>query len=288
MQAMLSRSPLAAYSFSNDEGTNIRVCYQDDHGNIGQISYDDRQGWHPGTHGVVGRADLNTGLAAIAYDSGKNDRVYYIRGGKLVERCHDKDKRGWYNGGLTGLFPVAHYTQLAAAGESFSTLRVYYQDRENFVRQAHWTPPWIQKDLLHSYCMQPITGTSIALSCLYQKVQRTPAGAIFQLHNSQLREQLPTEAGNHEKKGIFESQLLYNPGASIACVAYGDDNRKVYTVDRDNKLCVTDSITGTNDWGETKQLTTVIPQSSVAAVMISANLPQVRIYTQVAPVGYRW
>lgn len=46
---------------------------------------------------------------------------------------------------------------------------------------------------------------------------------------------------------------------------------------------MTDSITGTNDWGETKQLTTVIPQSSVAAVMISANLPQVRIYTQVAP-----
>lgn len=68
---MLSRSPLAAYSFSNNEGTNIRVCYQDDHGNIGQIFYDDRQGWHPGTHRVVGRADLNTGLAAIAYDGGK-------------------------------------------------------------------------------------------------------------------------------------------------------------------------------------------------------------------------
>lgn len=68
---MLSRSPLAAYSFSNDEGANIRVCYQDHHGTIGQIFYDDVQGWHPGTHGVVGRADLNTGIAATVWDGGK-------------------------------------------------------------------------------------------------------------------------------------------------------------------------------------------------------------------------
>lgn len=57
----------------------------------------------------------------------------------------------------------------------------------------------------------------------------------------------------------------------------------MYTVDRDNKLCVTDSIAGTKNWGETKQLATVIPQSSVVAVMVSASLPRVRVYTQVAP-----
>lgn len=81
-------------------------------------------------------------------------------------------------------------------------MQVYYQDRENFVRKI-CSSPWKQEDLPHSDHMQPITGTSFGFSCPYQKVQRTSVGVIFQLHNTQLREQLPIKAAHAEKEGMY-------------------------------------------------------------------------------------
>lgn len=67
---MLARSPLASYSFKNTKGANIRVCYQDKSGNIGQTFYDDQKSWHPGTQGSPGKADLNNGIGITGWNGG--------------------------------------------------------------------------------------------------------------------------------------------------------------------------------------------------------------------------
>ncbi|RPB03020.1 hypothetical protein L873DRAFT_272580 [Choiromyces venosus 120613-1] len=78
------------------------------------------------------------------------------------------------------------------------------------------------------------------------------------------------------------SQLLYGPGAYITCASYGRDDHRVFTIDRDNKLCVTEFNTGGNAWSQTKQLTDTIPSPPAAAVPVSGNGPWVRVYVQSA------
>lgn len=82
---------------------------------------------------------------------------------------------------------------------------------------------------------------------------------------------------------MFKSQATYDPGAYITCASYGKDDHRVFTVDRDNKLCVTAFNTGSNNWEPTKQLTVVIPKSPAAAVPVPGNAPWVRVYVQVTP-----
>jgi hypothetical protein len=150
--------------------------------------------------------------------------VYYISGGKLVEvstlshfnslaliltfnsmqRCHSQGRRGWYDGKLTGMFPVAHYSQLAVTcrpvGGSEVYLKVYYQDCDNVGRQLckGRSSEWINGDLLLSMA---IPGTSIAVS-KPQKIQlATPSGVLFQLDNTQLTEQQSIIAGG-TKEGV--------------------------------------------------------------------------------------
>ncbi|KAI5839941.1 hypothetical protein DFP73DRAFT_560864 [Morchella snyderi] len=283
MQAMLSRSPLASYSFSNDHGTNIHICYQDGNGNIGQIFYDDRQGWRPGTNGVVGRADLNTGIAMIVWDGGKQERVYYIRDGILVERCHSEDRHGWCDGMLTGFLPVAHYSQLAAMVVQYKKrfIRVYCQNPDNVIYE-------VCKDGEDTWHKGKSFGAAIAGSSIAASHSPGPREwdirVFFQRTNTQLVEWPLFHKGVHGwKEGTFKPQLLHNPGAYIACASYGKGDHRVFTVDRDNKLCVTESIIGTEGWREMKQLTTVIPQSSVAAALLPGSVPRVRVYLQVAP-----
>ncbi|RPB03019.1 hypothetical protein L873DRAFT_1801090 [Choiromyces venosus 120613-1] len=137
---MLVRSPLVSYSFTSPKGANIRVCYQDHSGNIGQTFYDDQSGWYPGTNGTVGQADLNNGIAITGWDSGKEERVYFIgQGGKIVERCHSSGKPDWYDGALTGKFTAAHYSDLAVISYQARgtwNIRVYYEDKDNVIREA--------------------------------------------------------------------------------------------------------------------------------------------------------
>lgn len=76
---------------------------------------------------------------------------------------------------------------------------------------------------------------------------------------------------------------MYDPGAYITCASYGKDDHRVFTVDRDNELAVTEFNTGANSWGASKKLTGVIPFSPAAAVPVPGNEPWVRVYTQKNP-----
>jgi len=76
MDAMLVRSPLASYSFTSSKGTNLHVCYQDKSGNIKQSFFDSKSGWYTSPNGIVGKADLNNGLAITGWASG--DEVYEL------------------------------------------------------------------------------------------------------------------------------------------------------------------------------------------------------------------
>lgn len=70
MDAMLVRSPAAAYSFTSAKVANIHVCYQDKSGNIQQSFYDDKSGWNPSPHGIVGKGNLNNGIAITGWAGG--------------------------------------------------------------------------------------------------------------------------------------------------------------------------------------------------------------------------
>ena len=65
---MLVRSPLTAYYF-NASNTHLRFCFQDVTGDIKQSVFDGKA-WFPNPHGVVGKADLNNGLATTGWGNG--------------------------------------------------------------------------------------------------------------------------------------------------------------------------------------------------------------------------
>ena len=62
---------------------------------------------------------------------------------------------------------------------------------------------------------------------------------------------------------------------------YGKHSHRVFTVNRDNKLCVTEANDG-GVWSATQQLVVTIPSSSAAATALAAQAPQVRVYLQIA------
>jgi len=79
---------------------------------------------------------------------------------------------------------------------------------------------------------------------------------------------------------------VYDPCAYIACASYDNsakkDQHRVFTIDRDNKLCVTEFNTD-GGWTATKQLTEAIPFSPAAATWVAGSTQSVRAYVQVAP-----
>lgn len=71
MAPILSRTPLAAYTFVDTTGKkNIRVCFQDKVGNIKQAFFRQGDGWHKRDHNLVGKATLNNGMAITGWNNG--------------------------------------------------------------------------------------------------------------------------------------------------------------------------------------------------------------------------
>ena len=74
---------------------------------------------------------------------------------------------------------------------------------------------------------------------------------------------------------------MYDPCAYITVATYPDINHRVFTIDRNNKLCVTEYVTGSG-WAQTKELTDTIAFSPAAATLVAGS-NRIRIYTQIAP-----
>jgi len=82
------------------------------------------------------------------------------------------------------------------------------------------------------------------------------------------------------------SQLVYEPGAYITCASDGKLMHRVFTIDRDNKLCVTEGSNDASSWTQTKQLTMTIPSSpaAAAAIPVANSYSQlIRVYIQTNP-----
>jgi len=278
---MLVRSPAAAYSFTSSKGANIHVCYQDKSGNIQQTFYDDTSRWYPSPNGIVGKGNLNNGIAITGWSSGDEERVYMIgEHDTIVERCWSSDQSKWYEGELTQKFiPAAHYSNLAAISfEDNGTLsiRVYYQATDNTIHEycKDGENPWFAGFSFPAAAQ----GTSIACTCIPGKTNYH--WLFFQKEDTTFVEYL-MQNSSEWKVGIFKSQLRYDPGAYITCASYGKDDHRVFTIDRDNNLCVTEWNNGGNAWGKTKQLTMTIPFSPAAATPVVGVIPWVRVYVQI-------
>ena len=73
---------------------------------------------------------------------------------------------------------------------------------------------------------------------------------------------------------------MYDPSAYIAVASYPNVNHRVFTIDRHNKLCVTEFDSKT--WGQTKQLTGTIVSSPIAATLVAGS-NRIRMYLQNTP-----
>ena len=73
----LNRTGLASIFYTDSNGKHVRIYYQDTAGVIRETSYDDAVGWYIGPNDVVGVGRINTPIAAVVWDSGK-------QGGRLV------------------------------------------------------------------------------------------------------------------------------------------------------------------------------------------------------------
>jgi len=76
MNDMLARSPLACYSISSSKGDSLRVCYQDKSGNVKQTCFGDQGSWYSSPNGIIGRANLNNGIAITGWAEG--NEVYEL------------------------------------------------------------------------------------------------------------------------------------------------------------------------------------------------------------------
>jgi len=278
MSTILDRSPLASYSFTTSQGIHIRVCYQDKLGNIKQTFYDQATGWKTRADPIVGTADLNNGLAITGWSNGTQERVYYIgKDNKIVERCYTAGTSGWYDGALTGKFTAAHYSNLAAMTYEYNgtrCIRVVYQDPDNIIRILYkdGDAAWGYGQTFQA----GIQGSSIA--CSYVEGGTNNRFLYYQLPNTTFIEYVaPTNGG--WKLGGFKSQLVYDPGAYIAAASYPNVNHRIFTLNRDNKLCVTEY--DASSWGQTKQLTDTIAFSPAAATLVAGST-RIRVYTQIA------
>ncbi|PWW76044.1 hypothetical protein C7212DRAFT_363917 [Tuber magnatum] len=276
MEAMLARSPLASHSFTSTTGNNIRVFFQDRQGNIRISSYDEQSGWSSGSKGSAGKALLNNGIAVIGWDNG--NQVLELSTVYRSIRCHCDWREGWFDGELTGMFTTAHYSNIAALSfddRGTKYLRVYYQDKDNVVCEVckdgtkdwsygHRFPPAIQGT---SIACSQVPGRGFCLRLFYQKSDTTFIEYLMQ-------------GGSNWKVGSFKSERVYGPGAYITCASYGKDDHRVFTIDRDNRLCLTEFNTGDNSWSKTRTLLDTIPSSPAAAVLVAGKPPFVRIYLQ--------
>jgi len=73
---------------------------------------------------------------------------------------------------------------------------------------------------------------------------------------------------------------VYDPCAYIAVASYPNDNHRIFTIDRNNKLCVTEY--HSKSWAQTKQLTGTIVSSPIAATLVAGS-NRIRMYLQNTP-----
>lgn len=281
MNDMLARSPLACYSFSSSTGASVRVCYQDKSGNIKQTCYDHPDYWYPSPKGIIGRANLNNGIAITGWDDGNEERVYYVgEDDTIVERCWSSRKTRWNDGELTGRFTAAHYSNLAVMCFELAgiwRIRVYYQAKDNTIRECckDGDGAWFAGYTFPA----AIVGTSIAAMSILDGPYYF---CIFYQKPDTTFIQYSTHSSWWEVDS-FKSQLVYEPGAYITCASDGRVMRRVFSIDRDNKLCVTEWNDDARSWSQTKQLTMAISSSPAAATIISPYTPCIRVYIQINP-----
>lgn len=68
---ILARSPIASTVFVDTSGKkNIRVYYQDAVGNIKETYFRQGDGWHSRPNNIIGKSNLNNGLAATNWNNG--------------------------------------------------------------------------------------------------------------------------------------------------------------------------------------------------------------------------
>ncbi|PUU75028.1 hypothetical protein B9Z19DRAFT_1132075 [Tuber borchii] len=145
MSTILDRSPLASYSFTTSQRIHIRVCYQDKLGNIKQTFYDQATGWKTRADPIVGKADLNNGLAITGWSNGTQERVYYIgKDNKILEVFHPE------------LASTASYPNV--------NHRIFTPSRDNKLCVAEYdTSSWGQtKQLTDTISFSPAAATLVA------------------------------------------------------------------------------------------------------------------------------
>jgi hypothetical protein len=285
MAPILTRTPLAAISFRTDDGADhVRVYYQDREGNIRETFYDGGSGWNRRDKDIVGKAKLNSGIAAVCWDKGTQIRVYYLsEDSTLVERAYTGGAAGsWFDGSLTAKkFPAAPYSSIAAVPFSLAThdARVYYQNTDNEIVEAALKPEkdtWIQNGNPGSF-PTAIPGSSIsAVASAGRPGQRV--WVYFQRMDTRPVEyQLKTDRnwvlGGYNPTGTFA------PGADIAAVHWGDYNICVLAV-TDANVLVEQRWIKNQSWQETSRVAPVITNAPVVAIHVPSTNSWVRAYTQ--------
>ncbi|KAI5784858.1 hypothetical protein FPQ18DRAFT_352624 [Pyronema domesticum] len=280
MAPLLNRSPLAALSFSDGNGVHIRVYHQATDGSIKETFYDDNNGWGLRSADVVGQAKLNTGIAACAWANGTQIRVYFIdTNNKICERIYEGGAAGsWHDGTLSVShnYKAAPYSKLSCIGyEEDETLRVYYQDTSNKLRELTFNGSrWQDGD---SSLPTATPGSAISANAHKGRAVRW----IYYQDTAMNPKELQFIGGSWNNGG-YAPTGVFAPGTSISSVVYpqGDNSDlRILSVSDDNKLKVT---TFTNKgWAGTKDLTTTITASEVAAIDVAGTKTWIRAYFQV-------
>jgi hypothetical protein len=72
--SVLNRTNIASIVFTDDSGVHVRIYYQDSEGVIRETCYDHGRGWAINDRFVVGVGRVNTGIAAVCWDNGRQVR----------------------------------------------------------------------------------------------------------------------------------------------------------------------------------------------------------------------
>ncbi|TFK63502.1 fucose-specific lectin [Pluteus cervinus] len=275
-----SYRPLASIQFEDGSGKHIRVYSQDLDLNIVEMFYDDTSsgtGWNERQNYIVGRARLNTGLAATCWNAGTEIRVYYINDhGTLVERAYSGRAGGdWYDGNMTGRFLPAPYSKLSAFNFPYGQeqhVRVFYQDIDNHIQEALFRRgDWE----IGSPLPISLPGTSIAATGRPDKTW-----VYAQMADLSIKE-IWWEYSSGWKAGASISARSYAAGAPLALVVLHDSEVWVFAIDETNSVHV---IQWDGNRSKTIEITpsgSALPFSALSALSISEFLrTSVRLYFQ--------
>ncbi|KAL2891956.1 Fucose-specific lectin [Ceratocystis lukuohia] len=281
MAPILNRTPLAAISYQDDNGDHIRVFYQDMDGYIRQSFYDTGKGWNERKNDIVGKAKLNTGIAAITWNNGKEIRVYFIGPENTIVERGSSGNNTWYYGPLTKEnHKAAPYSKVAAVGyhaKSPAIMRIYFQDRSNkiieLVQRGDDFASWEKR----SEFPTASPGTGLAVTP-YQGLDASSVYLYYQQASLMPTQLLLDDASAHTK-GELAINGYYSLIASLAAVAWDGEETRVVAVSDENKLTLTSIVHG--EAHATEPLyPVVIPGSDVAVVRLRSAPAHQRIFFQ--------